>query len=210
MARPKKSTTLATSTQDKQVVAELVKKQSPYRDERGVRIQKYRRFHEGQDYIAITGSETAEMFKLARENMEGMRDRGGRPPKFESVRDLQNGIINYWNYLANANTQEVKLIPDVEGLCSFLGITRNTLIEWENNNYNGFADTIKMVKNDIAACKKQLGEQNKIPALVLAMDMNNNHGYTQKQEVVLSPINPLGDAQSPDEIAEKYKDLPGE
>jgi hypothetical protein len=33
------------------IVTEVVKKESPYRDERGVRIQKYRRFHEGKDFI---------------------------------------------------------------------------------------------------------------------------------------------------------------
>lgn len=183
------------------------KKGTKYRDENGVRKLVYRRFKEGEDYIPCTGNEMSEMFKLARENMESLRERGGRPPVFESVRDLQNAIINYWNYLDKANAEEIRLIPDVEGLCSFLGITRNTLIDWENNNYRGFGDTIKIVKNDIASCKKQLGEQNKIPALVLAMDMNNNHGYTQKQEMIITPNQPLGEAESNPQLAEKYVDL---
>ena len=179
-------------------------KETKYRDERGVRKLAYRRFHEGEDYLAVTGNELSEMYKLARENMEGLRDRGGRPPAFETVRDLQNGIINYWNYLDNANKGELKLIPDVEGLCTFIGITRTTLMEWENTNYNGFANTIKIAKNDIASVKKQLGEQNKIPALVLAMDFNNNHGYTQKQEVTVIPNNPIGESTGQQQLAADY------
>ena len=53
-----------------------------------------------------------------------------------------------------------------------------------------------------------LGEAGKIPPIVLAMDMNNNHGYTTKQETVLTVENPLGTMQNPDEIAHKYKELP--
>ena len=76
--------------------------------------------------------------------------------------------------------------------------------EWERNNTRGFTATIEQAKNDIAACKKQIGLQGKIPPLVLAMDFNNNHGYTQRQEVVVTPNNPLGDAVSNEELLAKY------
>lgn len=200
---PTKNNKSQKATESKEKVVKT-QKETKYRDGRGVRKIAYRRFHEGEDYLAVTGNELSEMYKMARENMEGLRERGGRPPAFETVRDLQNGIINYWKYLEDANRGELKLIPDVEGLCTFLGITRTTLMEWENTNYNGFSATIKIVKNDIASVKKQLGEQNKIPALVLAMDFNNNHGYTQKQEVTVVPSSPIGESTDQRQLAADY------
>ena len=177
------------------------------RDERGVRIQTYRRFKEGEDYLPVEGNEVAEMYRIARENMENLK-RIGRPPVFASVEELQQGIVNYWRYLEDANRREIKLIPDVEGLCSFLGISRDMLFEWERNNFHGFASTIKTAKNDIASIKKQLGEQGKIPPIVMAMDFNNNHGYVQKQEISVQPVNPLGETPDVVQIAERYKQLP--
>lgn len=179
------------------------------RDEKGARIIKYKNFERGKDYAPTTGNELAEMYTMAKDNMERKKEwrirAGGGGIRYETVEDLENGIIAYWDYLLKANTKEIALIPDLEGLCAFLGISRKTLNNWENNDVRGFAATIEQAKNDIAACKKQIGLQGKIPPLVMAMDFNNNHGYVQKQEVVVTPNNPLGDAASNEELLAKYQ-----
>lgn len=176
------------------------------RDERGVRIQSYDRFERGKDYKPATGDEMGEMYRMAKGNMERSQERRKRNGriKYETIEELEAGIMAYWDYLAAANEQKLMLIPDVEGLCAFLGITRKTMNLWERDNTRDFADTIEQAKNDIAACKKQIGLQGKIPPLVMAMDFNNNHGYTQRQEVVVTPNNPLGDAKSNEELLAKY------
>lgn len=180
------------------------------RDEKGVRILNFadkKNLRRGVDYQPTTGSELTELYKMARENTENMqkarRTKGG--VRYDTVDDLENGIIAYWEYLSKANQNEIALIPDVEGLCAFLGISRRTLFEWERDDVRGFAATISQVKNDIAACKKQIGMQGHIPPIIMAMDFNNNHGYVQKQEVVLTPNNPLGDAASNEELIAKYQ-----
>ena len=179
------------------------------RDEKGVRIIKYSHFERGKDYAPTTGNELAELYKMAKENTERMQERriraGGGGIRYETVEDLENGIIAYWDYLSKANLKELALIPDLEGLCAFLGISRKCLNNWERDDVRGFAATIEQAKNDIAACKKQIGLQGKIPPLVMAMDFNNNHGYVQKQEVVVTPNNPLGDAATNEELVAKYK-----
>lgn len=179
------------------------------RNELGIRIQEYSDFERGRDYKPATGDELTELYRMARENMERSKTwrHGARKGivRFQTVEELEENIIGYWNYLAAANEQKLMLIPDIEGMCAFLGITRKTLNEWEREDTNGFASTIAQAKNDIAACKKQIGLQGKIPPLVMAMDFNNNHGYTQRQEVVVTPNNPLGDAASNEELLARYE-----
>lgn len=183
------------------------KQETKYRTADGQRKLVYRRFQEGEDYLPIAEDELVTMLEFEKNNMQRAAKRNGRPPIFESVEELQKQIIAYWDYLAKANREQVKLIPDVEGLCSFLGINRDTLQDWERNNYKGFSGTIKTTKNAIAAFKKQLALKGKIPPIVFATDFNNNHGYTQKQEMIVTPNQPLGEAESNPQLAEKYVDL---
>ena len=184
-------------------------KQVKTRDERGVRILAYKRFDEGEDYIPVDGDELVTMLEFEKHNLDRFIAKGGRPPKYDSVEDLQREIQNYWEYLSNANKEDVRLIPDIEGLASYLGVSRDRVNEWERTNYNGFADTIKRTKNSIAAFKKQLALHGKIPPIVFATDFNNNHGYTQKQEFALEVKQPLEDIPA-EEIATKYAELPGD
>lgn len=189
-------------------VTEVVKNKSPYRDERGVRIQTYRRFKEGIDYEAVEPDEMVALTQNVIDNLEAIyeAERIGRPRKYETVEEFKEIVNGYLNYIKDANIDKIKLIPDVEGLCAFMGISRDTLLEWERNRPRPYSDTIKMVKNQLAFFKKQLAMKGKIPALTFATDFNNNHGYTQKQEVVLTPNQPLGEAGDPMQIAGKYRE----
>lgn len=187
------------------VVKEVTKDSgNKYRDENGIRIQTYRRFKEDIDYLPIDPDEMVTMLEFEKNNCK----RIGRPPVFSCIEELQGAIEAFWDYLIHANRNGNALIPDVEGLASFLGVSRDTLNEWERNNFQGFASTIKRAKNSIASCKKQLALKGRIPTIVFATDFNNNHGYTQKQEVVLTPNNPLGEQLQPQELAERYGDIP--
>ena len=177
------------------------------RDALGVRIINYNKFERGVDYEPTTGSELTEMYHIARENMEIARDTGGLANKYKTVEDLQNAIIGYWAYLEKAAEQGVPVMADLEGMCAFIQVSRALLNTWERKDYKGFRSTIEQAKNDIAACKKQLGQQGKIPPVVMAMDFNNNHGYTQKQEVVVTPNNPLGEATPSDQLMDKYFEI---
>lgn len=174
------------------------------RDERGVKIAKYPR--RGRTTPPMDGTELLATYELARRNMQRRAD-GTMKPKYETVEELREAIVRYWDYLEDANRNGTPLIPDVEGLATFLDVTRRTLIEWERSDRPGFAETVSQAKNDIAACKKQLGQQGRIPPIVMAMDFNNNHNYTQRQEVVVTPRNPLGESTATPELMDRYIDL---
>lgn len=164
------------------------KKETAARDENGVRKQSYKRFKEGKDYEKTTGADMIALCDMMKagifneERTEGgqiVRNKGGRPRKYETVEELREGIEKYIDYISTQAAAGVHLIPDVEGLALFLGISRSTLFEWQKSRPGEFSDTIKSTLTAIAAVKKQLALAGKIPPVVFATDFNNNHGYTQ-------------------------------
>lgn len=176
------------------------------RDSKGVRKQTYKRFKEGEDYTKTEERQTAALCDMMKrgifgeeETPEGVRVRhpGGRPRKIETVEELREGIERYIDYIQTQAAAGVALIPDVEGLALFLGISRSTLFEWQRARPGEFSDTIKSTLNAIAAYKKQLALTGKIPPIVFATDFNNNHGYIQQHTLEVQATRKL------DELPEK-------
>lgn len=158
------------------------KNRKSYRDERGVRIQTYRRFKEDVDYEPINENEMSAIIGMIR-NQNNTTGRGrGQPRKYEDLEEFRGAIDAFWDYISDCNEKGVKLIPDIEGFCAYIGINRSTLNEWEKSRDYDYSAAIKNLKNQIAYCKKQLALNGKIPPIVFATDFNNNHGYVQKQE----------------------------
>ena len=178
-----------------------------HRDERGVRIQKYDdsvgKKQNEKTYKPLEGTELIATYQLAINNMK----RGSNQKKYTTAEQLAQAIIEYWEYLMEQNLKGNPLSPDVEGMATFIGVTRTTLLKYEKSDTPGFAEIVSQAKNDIASCKKQMGQQGLIPPIVMAMDFNNNHGYTQKQEVAVIANNPLGDKTPTQELMGKYMDL---
>lgn len=169
------------------------KKETATRDENGVRKQSYKRFQEGRDYEATEAEQTAALcdvflkgFLQIEETPEGgeVRNKGGRPRKLETVEEFQEIAEKYILYIRDRAAEGVRLIPDIEGFCSFAGISRDTLNDWERTRPGEYSDTIKRFKTGIAAYKKQLAFSGKIPPIVFATDFNNNHGYTQAAQKI--------------------------
>lgn len=171
------------------------RKETAQRDAQGVRKQNYKRFKEGRDYEATDGGDMIALCDMMErgifnieeettENGEKIERRGGRPRKIETVEELKAGIQKYINYIRDESAAGVHLIPDIEGLALFLGVSRSTLFEWQKARPGEFSDTLKSAFNAIAAVKKQLAMSGKIPPIVFATDFNNNHGYTQAAQKI--------------------------
>lgn len=204
MATPKKPKSTET-----QVVELVAKQNNPYRDENGARLQKYRRFREGRDFEAVEPDEMTVLCNMAIQNIEmyAKNELVGRPRKYETVESFIKSATGYLEYIRDANNDGVKVIPDIEGLCSYMGISRTALFDWQTSRPGAYSDAIKSVLNFMASFKKQLALKGKIPPLTFATDFNNNHGYTQKQEVVVTPNAPLG-SENPDAAVKLLGDLP--
>jgi hypothetical protein len=107
----------------------------------------------------------------------------GRPPRFETVEDLQEAFKNWQMDLAFGGKLYGE-IPDVEGFCDYIGCWRDLLSEYEKKPQ--FADAIKEVKNWIHYRKKQKAMAGDIPAAIYIFDAKNNAGYVDRQETDLT------------------------
>lgn len=109
---------------------------------------------------------------------------------FDSGAELQGAIDAYFEMIYQAQAAEVEIVPDIELLASFLGVTRNVLFSWMRGEANPeFVQVLDLAFNDIATGKKQYALQHKVAPLVYLSDMQNNHGYVaeqRKQDVQLN------------------------
>lgn len=103
-------------------------------------------------------------------------------------------------------------IPTVEKMCLATGYDRKTVFNWESGAKRGFSsatgDIIKKAKNLIASLDAELALDSKIQPVVYMFRAKNFYGMADKQEVVVTPNQPLGDYQDPNVIDKKYAELP--
>lgn len=96
--------------------------------------------------------------------------------------------------------------PTVMGLCNALGIDRRTFYDWSvgNNRSDSHTPSIKRAKNFLEEMMESYMLNGKINPVSGIFLLKNNFGYQDKQEVVLTPNNPLGDQATPEELKKKY------
>ena len=176
----------------------------PPRNEQGMRLQVYQRFTEGVHYEPIDQDQMAALLDFCGKCISIHR---GMKPQYKYLDEFLGMCDAYWELMKRYNDDGIKLIPDVESFCAFSGVDRDTLMSWGNGNSDkeeGFTVAVKTNWNMMAACKKQLAFNGKIPPLVFATDFNNNHGYTQKQETTITVRNPFASTTDAKELSEKY------
>ena len=127
-------------------------------------------------------------------------------PKFVSAAELQGAVDAYFEIMYEAACQGSELIPDTEHLYLFLGVTKSTVYRWKKE-LPDFDAVFEDALNRVLTVKKQLAMHNKIPQLVYMSDIQNNHGYRQKD----AKEEPLNEVVIPNEaeLIEKAKFLPG-
>ena len=86
-----------------------------------------------------------------------------------------------------------------------IGITKDDVYEWSIGKIRTkeHTDFIKKVKAFCATYREMLGADGKLNPITLVWWQKNYDGMVDRQEVVLTPNNPLGDGDSEDEIAKR-------
>ena len=111
-------------------------------------------------------------------------------------------------YFQHCFNNDVK--PTVSGLCNAFKISRTTLFDWKRGTYR--ADTHQAIILEAYSLMEELwehymqnGKINPVSGIFLG---KNNYGYTDKQEVVLTPNqNQITEADVA-AIEAKYAELP--
>lgn len=96
--------------------------------------------------------------------------------------------------------------PTVKGLCNALGIARQTLNTWNNEQYRGFTHSALIKKayglmEELWEDYMLNGKVNPVSGIFLG---KNNFSYKDVQDIVVIPNNPLGEVQDPATIQQKY------
>lgn len=132
------------------------------------------------------------------------------PETAEGLEMFKQTTLDYFSYVQQCNkddSREHKLIPDVEGLSVYLGITRRTLLTYEKTRGEEWKDFISRAKDLITATKKQLIFRQKIPAVVGIFDLCNNSNYVNSSEFRLCPETEQNKQVAYDEALPKIKEI---
>ena len=112
----------------------------------------------------------------------------GRPPIYNSVEELQNTILDYYDSCwtpkiiirtdinGNTSREEIKVHTEpycMTGLACWLGICRSTLLNYQHENHQ-FVSTIKEAKAFIEQYAEKLLLKGKVPAVGVIFSMANN------------------------------------
>lgn len=162
----------------------------PKRDENGCKMLDYTAMKSASGNY-IKGASMSDIGVILDMGIDAMRGDG---MKYENSREgLENFKAKVREYLAyiverNAELEEiegsVKLIPDVEGACLYLGICRQTFYNYKGRSPE-WEEAINLVTTILAATKKQLAFSFKMPPLLAVFDLCNNHGYINTSEFKL-------------------------
>lgn len=102
---------------------------------------------------------------------------------------------------------ELNIIPTVEDMCLALGTHRDVVWDWEHGTRGqDRANMIKKAKQILAGIDAALVAEGKIPQVTYIFRSKNYYGMKDQQDVVVAPANPLGDAQSAEQLQKKYMD----
>lgn len=157
------------------------------RDKKGARLQVFERYKQGADYEPL-GDDLQPILEMAIESVKM-----GRPAAFpntaQGLEDFKYRSVEYLEYLREINSRPdaTRVIPDIEGWSCYIGTTRATILTYSKTRDQEWQDFIGIMKNSIAAAKKQLAFTCKIPPVIAAMDLTNNHDYVNSNEFHLVP-----------------------
>lgn len=123
------------------------------------------------------------------------------PIDISDEKAVEERIMWYFNH---CEKDEMK--PTLSGMCNALGIDKKTMYEWGAGNYR--KDThypiIKKAKHILEELYESWMVDGKVNPVVGIFLGKNHFGYTDKQDIEITPKNPLGEGENPKEIAERY------
>lgn len=153
------------------------------------KVERYKHYHVGEDFEEMGTDDLQPILSMCVNTLTN-----GRKPVYANssvgLEEFKNKSIEYFQYIIDVNARpevEKRLIPDIESLSVYLGITRMTLLTYEKTRGGEWSDLIGQIKNMIASAKKQLIMTGKIPAIIGIFDLTNNHNYVNASEFKIIP-----------------------
>lgn len=176
------------------------------KNEEGLRQHEYAK----GDYLPMESDDLTAVINLGIQALK----RGARP-KYRESEDGYQAFVEcsqeYLDYVKQINDNpaiEKKLVIDIESWCVYVGITRETLRQYEARG-GAWKEFIAYFKEIIVMCKKQLAFNYKIPPMFATFDLVNNHNYRNTNEFhVMADIPKKERTITAEELIETAKLLP--
>ena len=113
-----------------------------------------------------------------------MSEKRGRPPKYETVEELEKIIDDYFDSLKDDKGRYID-VPAVSELGLFIGLSRQAII-----NYSGrpeFMDTIKKAKQTIESFLEKNLTVGKAPVGTI-FNLKNNFDWKDRSEQLITNV----------------------
>lgn len=116
---------------------------------------------------------------------------------------VRNRIREYFQFCMDNDRK-----PNMKGMGNWLGVDATTVNAWKRGEYRGETHT-PIIKQAISVLEElwldymQNGKVNPASGIFLG---KNLFGYKDVQDVVVSPKDPIGDAEQAARLAERYAD----
>ncbi|MDO4945444.1 MAG: hypothetical protein Q4E74_09635 [Ruminococcus sp.] len=144
--------------------------------------------------------ETRELYRQTSTNCLKFWEMGRVSVKNDE--ELQDRIGQFYTICA-----ETGQTPTVEKMCLALGYDTTTVFGWQSGKRKGFtpetANIIKKAKQFLSAFDADLLLKNKLNPVAYIFRAKNYYDMSDKQEVVVTPNNSLGDTVNEEELAQK-------
>ena len=117
----------------------------------------------------------------------------GRTREYQTVEEFTEAIVSYFTEVDEENKKSMKTIkrltrsPNIAGLCNHVGLVKSTFYEYAKRvdcNNKAFSNSIKMASQYLEDYKLENASLGLLREITTIFDLKNNHGYTDKQEVV--------------------------
>lgn len=125
------------------------------------------------------------------------------PIDISDEKQVEQRILWYFEHCA-----EEDMKPTVTGMANSLGVDRRTLYDWSRANIRSATHT-PIVKRAMTVLEElwedymQNGKINPVSGIFLG---KNHFGYQDKQDIIVTPNNPLEQKRSTAELEEEYGD----
>jgi transcriptional regulator with XRE-family HTH domain len=136
----------------------------------------------------------------------------GRPLEYKSQEELESKVDEYFNQCdkniikkQHVTGKGITIVETPEpytvaGLADHLGVTRETLCEWQKNNDKPFSDTITRAKQKIERYNITYSMAGCYDSRIAALNLSSNFGYSDKKET--KDITDHTDGWTPEEVQE--------
>jgi len=157
--------------------------------------------HRNRPDLKNFGAELAEPGDNARYLRYAMASLNLPPIDISDEKQVEKRIYDYFGFCIENDRK-----PNMVGMANWLGISRDTVNSWKRGDYRTETHSAVIRKacdilEELMVDYLQNGKVNPASGIFLAKNMFQ---YKDVQDVVLTPNQPIQDAQDPAQIAERY------